>query len=130
MHRALFEEKEPDRQDEDFATRVVSWARQNLNEQAYVRMKRSLRYDDLAFDTYVNQTASDSTDLISTDRLKEERNRWGLSIPYIALGVDTALMFLMPILAVVGFYKEPRAQLAYWLVNFIVAWGFMQLIPE
>jgi hypothetical protein len=116
--------------EESHATRLTSWVQEHFNEQTYVNFKNSLGYDDVPYDVYVNHTASDSTDLVSPDHLREERERWGFLIPYLAMFTDGWFTAMAPLFAIFGFYRAPRTELTYWLVNFAIIWGLLQLIPE
>lgn len=37
---------------------------------------------------------------------------------------------MVPLWAIFGFYTTPRSELNYWLINFAIIWGLLQLIPE
>ena len=73
LGEGLFDEKKANDEshgpnEESYATRFTSWVQENFNEQSYVNFKNSLGYDDVCYDAYVNQTASDSTDIVSPNR--------------------------------------------------------------
>lgn len=110
----------------DFFAGIPSWTKDNINEHTYARLKGNLKDDDMPFDVFRNWTRSDSTELIHPDRHVEERERWGLGLPFLALGLDMLIaVFVTPAYAAVGFTLTPRREAMYWLIFFSSFFGIL-----